>query len=126
MCSDPNKTPKIDINNSMEIDKQKANEVECSDELPLCTKMLGILTLRQMQKVCSNNFYNINEYDNTKAWLPRKKHPSQGKVREQFYVSRKAGFHLYECNDSAKATSAGACVVGWNVDSPSAALGRMG
>ena len=52
VCSDQNKTPKIDINSSTEIDKQKANEVECSDDLPLCTKMLGILTLRQMQKVC--------------------------------------------------------------------------
>ena len=56
VCSDQSKTPKVDISNSAEIDRQRANEVECCDELPLCTKMLGILTLRQMQKVCWNNF----------------------------------------------------------------------
>ena len=40
--------------------------------------------------------------------------------------ARKAGFHLNECNDSAEAARAGACVVGSNVDPPSAALGRIG
>ena len=34
-----------------------------------------------------------------------------------------AGFHLNECNEAA---NVGACVVGSNVDSPSAALGRIG
>ena len=38
----------------------------------------------------------------------------------------KAGFHLNECNDSAEAARVGACVVGSNVDSPAAALGRIG
>ena len=38
----------------------------------------------------------------------------------------KAGFHLNECNDSAEAARVGACVVGSNVDSPSAALRRIG
>ena len=40
--------------------------------------------------------------------------------------SVKAGFHLNECNDSAEAARAGACVVGSNVDSPAADLGRIG
>ena len=38
----------------------------------------------------------------------------------------KAGFHLNECNDSAEAARVGACVVGSNVDSPAADLGRIG
>ena len=38
----------------------------------------------------------------------------------------KAGFHLNECNDSAEAARVGACVVGSNVGSPAADLGRIG
>ena len=38
----------------------------------------------------------------------------------------KAGFHLNECNDSAEAARVGAFVVGSNVDSPAADLGRIG
>ena len=38
----------------------------------------------------------------------------------------KAGFHLNECNDSAEAARVGAYVVGSNVDSPAADLGRIG
>ena len=38
----------------------------------------------------------------------------------------KANFHLIECKDSAEAARVGACVVGSNVDSPSAALGLFG
>ena len=40
--------------------------------------------------------------------------------------SVKAGFCLKECNDSAEVARVGACVGGSNVDSPSAALGRIG
>ena len=41
-------------------------------------------------------------------------------------ISLKAGFHLNECNESAEAARVGACVVGSNVDSPAADLGRIG
>ena len=47
-----------------------------------------------------------------------------GSYKAAFYL--KAGFHLNECNDSAEAACVGACVVGSNVDSPAAALGRIG
>ena len=49
-----------------------------------------------------------------------------GRQRMTFLQSLKAGFHLNECNDSAEAARVGACVVGSNVDSPAADLGRIG
>ena len=49
-----------------------------------------------------------------------KAYPSYHDVRFE------AGFHLNECNDSAEAALVGACVLGSNVDSPSADLGRIG
>ena len=51
VCCDPNKTPNVEFAANDQTEKEQVVDLESNDEIPSCTKMLGILTLLQMQRV---------------------------------------------------------------------------